>query len=74
MKYKKGTELIDSDGEVVLIRDTDLDYHTRKGDYYLLVTHGVRHSIGSLFWVNQSVVESWFRELTPQEKVLYGKT
>ena len=71
-KYKVGTELIDIDGECVIIKDTDIDRHSYKKDYYLLVTNGVKHTTGSVFWVQAQVVEAFFRELTPQEKVLFG--
>lgn len=72
MKYKIGTYLINQDREVVVVKDTDVDRHTYKRDYQLRVISGGLHTVGSLFWMPSSLVDTWFREMTPQEVVLYG--
>jgi hypothetical protein len=73
IKYPVNTELIDKYGEVVVVLDIDMDYHSRKKDYAIEVIYSVKHDIGSRFWMASSVVERWYRELNPQEKVLYGR-
>ena len=73
MKYQLNTELIDQNGEVVLVIDWDSDYHTRKSDYNIQVLRGIRHAVGDKFWISSRIIESWYRELTPQERVLYGR-
>lgn len=73
MKYQVGTELIADNGEVVVVLDWDSDYHTRKSDYLLEVIRGPYHAAGMKHWVSSKTVYSYYRPLTPQEKVLYGR-
>lgn len=73
MKFQIGTELITDSGEVVIVVDWDSDYHTRKSDYLIEVIRGKYHNVGDKFWISSSIIESYYRPLTKEEKVLYGR-
>lgn len=74
MKYQIGTELINEiNGEVVVIVDLDSDYHTRNSDYLVDVVRSTYHPVGIRVWMYARVIDSSFRPLTAQEKVLYGR-
>lgn len=75
-KYNKGEILIDRFGEVVVITNTYTDHHTYKSDYEIEVLvpgKGMHRAVGQKFYLDRTILESWYMETTDAEKVLYGR-
>lgn len=75
MKYKIGQTLISNDGDILLILDYYVDYHTKKKEYLILTVR--TNSFASKqkkYWVYASIIESnYYRLLNKTEKVLYSE-
>jgi len=75
-KFNTGDILIDRLGEVVKVTETYTDHHTYKSDYQIEVISpgvGMHRVIGDRYHLDRTIAESWYRETTYAEKVLYGR-
>lgn len=72
--YNIGQVLIGTDGELVRVLETFIDAHTYQKDYKLqTIKAGIHRRVGATMYIDKSICETWFKEATAQEQVLYGK-
>jgi len=74
-KFKPGQVLVSDDEEIIIVLDTFVDAHTYEKDYRVETIKSGNQKArkpGALFFVDKSILESWFKEANAAQQVLYG--